>query len=173
MFFDVDSLFVKTAGEAACWPEWEEREAWIHAYAPYYDPTDVNWCDIDVLNMNRDKGLQKYYAFYTLNNLYEYYVFRSLIIHLNKLAGRGSEEKLSFTLGHYMPFKKGGVHFPSNWIIQTYRDNSWASDDIPKKKQKWSWEKQYKYIMERLPKELNQEYAARTLQLLHIVEGFY
>lgn len=169
MFFDVFSPLVESSSQAVIYPEWDEREDWIEQHN--YDPTNVNWCNIDVHNFKRDTGILKYYAFYTVDNIYEYFVFRSLIIHLNKLGGL--EGKLSFTLGHYIPFKKGGVHFPSNWIIQTQKDNTKASDKIPDNPNKWTWEEQYAYIMENLPEELNQEFAWITMRRLHQVEKFY
>ncbi|XKX17625.1 hypothetical protein MVUOKPPV_CDS0228 [Klebsiella phage phi1_175008] len=169
MFFDVFSPLVDSSSQSVIYPEWDEREEWIENHN--YDPDNVNWCSLDVHNFKRDTGILKYYAFYTIDNVYEYYVFRSLIIHLNKLGGL--EGKRSFTLGHYMPFKKGGVHFPSNWIIQTQKDNTKASDKIPDNPNKWTWEEQYAYIMANLPEELNQEFAWITMRRLHQVEKFY
>lgn len=169
MFFDVFSPLVESSSQAVIYPEWDEREEWIDQHN--YDPTNVNWCNLDVHNFKRDTGILKYYAFYTVDNIYEYFVFRSLIIHLNKLGGL--EGKGSFTLGHYIPFKRGGVHFPSNWIIQTQRENSHAGDKIPEKRQKWSWQEQEDYIFKNLPKELNAGYAATTLKRMSQVMKFY
>ena len=169
MYYDVFSSLVDTIGSTAVYPEFEEREEWIDSHE--YDPTNVNWCKLDVHNFKRDSAILKYYPMYTIDNLYEYYVFRSLIIHLNKLGGL--EGKRSFTLGHYIPFKRGGVHFPSNWIIQVQRENSRAGDDMPTNPEKWTWDEQYEYIMNHLPKELNQEYAARCMKLMLIVQKFY
>lgn len=106
-----------------------------------------------------------------MDNIYEYFVFRSLIIHLNKLGGL--EGKRSFTLGHYIPFKKGGVHFPGNWIIQTQRENSRAGDTLPENKEKWTWEEQEKYILAHLPEQLNGEYAGVTIKRMLQVMKFY
>lgn len=169
MFFDVFSPLVESSSQAVIYPEWDEREEWIENHN--YDPTNVNWCSLDVHNFKRDTGILKYYAFYTVDNIYEYFVFRSLIIHLNKLGGL--EGKQSFTLGHYIPFKKGGVHFPSNWIIQTQIENSHAGDKVPGKKEKWSWDEQEAYIFKHLPQELNGEYAAITIKRLLQVRKFY
>lgn len=169
MFFDVFSPLVDSSSQSVIYPEWDEREEWIENHN--YDPDNVNWCSLDVHNFKRDTGILKYYAFYTLDNVYEYYVFRSLIIHLNKLGGL--EGKRSFTLGHYMPFKKGGVHFPSNWIIQTQRDNTKAGDNIPENPNKWSWKEQEAYIFKHLPEVLNGEYAEITLKRMLQVMDFY
>lgn len=169
MFFDKFSTLIDSSSQAVIYPEWDEREQWIESHN--YDPTNVNWCCMDVSRLKRDSGILKYYAFYTVDNIYEYYVFRSLIIHLNKLGGL--EDKNSFTLGHYIPFKKGGVHFPSNWIIQTQRDNTKAGDIVPDKKEKWTWEEQEEYIFKHLPKKLNAEYAPITLKRMHQVMQFY
>lgn len=169
MFFDVFSPLVDSSSQAVIYPEWDEREEWIKNHD--YDPTNVNWYSLDVHNFKRDTGILKYYAFYTVDNIYEYFVFRSLIIHLNKLGGLEGEH--SFTLGHYIPFKKGGVHFPSNWIIQIQRENGYAGDSLPEKKEKWTWDEQYAYILKNLPETLHQEYARRTLELMWIVKSFY
>ena len=169
MFFDVFSPLVESSSQAVIYPEWDEREEWIENHN--YDPTNVNWCSLDVHNFKRDTGILKYYAFYTVDNIYEYFVFRSLIIHLNKLGGL--EGKGSFTLGHYIPFKKGGVHFPSNWIIQTQRENSHAGDKLPEKKEKWTWVEQEDYILRHLPNELNQEYAGIVCKRMLQVMKFY
>lgn len=169
MFFDVFSPLVESSSQAVIYPEWDEREEWIENHD--YDPTNVNWCSLDVHNFKRDTGILKYYSFYTVDNIYEYFVFRSLIIHLNKLGGL--EDKKSFTLGHYIPFKKGGVHFPSNWIIQTQRENSHAGDKLPEKKEKWSWEEQEKYIRAHLPDQLNAKYVDITIKRMLQVMEFY
>lgn len=169
MFFDVFSPLVESSSQAVIYPEWDEREEWIENHD--YDPTNVNWCSLDVHNFKRDTGILKYYAFYTVDNIYEYFVFRSLIIHLNKLGGL--EGKDSFTLGHYIPFKKGGVHFPSNWIIQTQRENSHAGDKLPEKKEKWTWQEQEGYILRNLPKQLNGEYAGIAGKRMLQVMKFY
>lgn len=169
MFFDVFSPLIESASQAVIYPEWDEREEWIAQHE--YNPDNVNWCSLDVHNFKRDTGILKYYAFYTVDNIYEYFVFRSLIIHLNKV-GR-LEGNNTFTLGHYIPFKKGGVHFPSNWIIQTQRDNTRAGDKIPENPQKWTWDEQYKYIIDHLPEELDDEFIAITAKRLWQVMKFY
>ena len=75
MFFDVFSPLVESSSQAVIYPEWDEREEWIENHN--YDPTNVNWCSLDVHNFKRDTGILKYYAFYTVDNIYEYFVFRS------------------------------------------------------------------------------------------------
>lgn len=169
MFFDARSLFVATVGQSAVNAEFEEREEWIDAHT--YDPANVNWCRMDVGGMKRDHAFRAYYAVYTVDNLYEYYVFRSLIVNLNK-AARLSKNK-SFTLGHYIPFKRGGEHFPSNWIIHTYAENSRAGDTVPKTKNKWTWDKQLRYITSHMPSNLREPYATRAKHLMNIVKSFY
>lgn len=151
MFFDANSLFVSTAGQSAVNAEFEEREEWIDNHN--YDPSNLNWCSLDV------------------DNLYQYYVFRSLIVNLN-LAGRLKNNK-AFTLGHYIPFRKGGVHFPCNWIIQTRKENSLAGDTMPRFKDKWTWEKQMGYINAHLPPNLKEPYASRAKEMMRIVKSFY
>lgn len=169
MFFDVDSLFVATAGQSAVNAEFEEREEWIDAHG--YDPTNLNWCRMDIKGMSRDSAFRAYYAVYTLDNLYQYFVFRNMIVNLN-LAGRLKNKK-EFTLGHYIPFKKGGEHFPSNWTVQIRVENNNAGDTIPKVKTKWSWEKQERYIRSHLPPNLREPYASRAFHLMNIVKSFY
>lgn len=169
MFYDMRSSLVETVQSTVIYPEFEEREEWIDSHQ--YDPTNVNWANLDVSRLKRDNAILKYYPIYTIDNVYEYYVFRSCIVHLNKLGGlTGNDE---FTLGHYIPFKKGGVHFPSNWIIQTQRDNSHAGDNVPEKKEKWAWEEQEEYILKHLPEDLNGEYAAITMRRMLQVMKFY
>lgn len=169
MFFDAHSTFVSTAGQSAVNAEFEEREEWIDNHV--YDSSNLNWCDIDVVGLSRDNALRAYYAVYTVDNLYQYFVFRSLITNLN-LAGRLKNNK-AFTLGHYIPFRRGGVHFPSNWIIQTRKENSLAGDTIPKVKEKWTWDKQMRYIHAHMPPNLTEPYASRAKDLMKIVKSFY
>lgn len=169
MFFDANSLFVSTAGQSAVNAEFEEREEWIDNHN--YDPSNLNWCSLDVGNLSRDNALRAYYSVYTVDNLYQYYVFRSLIVNLN-LAGRLKNNK-AFTLGHYIPFRKGGVHFPCNWIIQTRKENNLAGDTMPRFKDKWTWEKQMGYINAHLPPNLKEPYASRAKEMMRIVKSFY
>lgn len=169
MFYDVYSLFVATAGQSAVNPEFEEREEWIDQHE--YDPTNVNWCNLNTYTLKRCDGVIAYYPTYTLDNLYEYFVFRNLIVNLNK-AGRLRKNK-EFTLGHYIPFKRGGEHFPSNWIIQTRAENNRAGDYVPNNKKKWTWEKQLRYIEAHLPPNLEEPYASRAKHLMSIVKTFY
>ncbi|QXV78211.1 hypothetical protein bas61_0082 [Escherichia phage EmilieFrey] len=171
MFFDAQSPLVDSVSRAVIYPDFDEREIWLKEH--HYDPENVNWCNLDVGKYPRDKGILKYYACYTVDNIYEYYVFRSLIIHLNKLGALTGDSQ--FTLGHYKPFKKGGEHFPSNWIIQTLKDNSRASDVIPDKKEKWTWHEQMGYIIQHMPQRVlyDEKLVNRCAELIQIVKGFY
>lgn len=170
MFYDIYSSLAESIGPVVIYPEFEEREAWIDEHE--YDPTNTNWCNLDVSYIKRrDEAILKYYPIYTVDNVYELYVFRSLIVNLNKLGNLTG--KREFTMGHHIPFRRGGEHFPSNWTIQTKRHNNNAGDDMPTNRQKPTWDEQYAYIMDNLPEQLNQEYAQRCLKLLRIVESFY
>lgn len=124
----------------------EDRDAFIRSHS--YDPSNSNHMVLNCEGLNREKTVARYYPHYTLDNLYEYCVFRN-IIHLLNCYGR-LRGKRAFTLGHYRPLNKGGEHHASNWIIQTASDNQRQADSEFENPKKWTLTEQKNYIMSKI-----------------------
>ncbi len=120
----------------------EDRDDFVRSHI--YRSSGSRVIKLDTTHLTRDRAISAYYPEYSLDNLYEYCVFRNLITLLNQY-GR-LEKKRRFTLGHWLPLSRGGTHTPNNWIIQTYSDNQLQKDDLPASSTKWTLSQQTEYI---------------------------
>ncbi len=120
----------------------EDRDDFIRSHRYSFGHSKA--IKLDTEGLNRDRATSAYYPHYTVDNLFEYCVFRNLITLLNKY-GR-LPKKRQFTLGHWLPMSRGGTHTSENWIIQTYEDNQKQSDDLPPHPTKWTLNQQIDYI---------------------------
>lgn len=129
----------------------EDRDHFVRSHK--YNPENSNHFVINTDNLKREAAMGRYYVHYTLDNLYEYCVFRNLITLLDQYARLlktdGSPTKRAFTLGHWKPLVHGGEHHASNWIIQTKMDNERSGETIHPT-DKWSLEYQIHYIMSKI-----------------------
>lgn len=124
----------------------EDRDDFVRSHL--YNPKGSRYIRLNTDGMKREKAVSAYYPQYSVDNLYEYCVFRNLITLLNqygRLTG-----KRQFTLGHWKPLFRGGEHIAMNWVIQTYADNQSQGDDLPPSDTKWSLKEQVEYIMSKI-----------------------
>lgn len=126
--------------------DFEDRDHFVRRHI--YDRKGSRYISINTDGLRRDRAIGAYYPHYSLDNLYEYCVFRNLITLLNKY-GRLTGKR-QFTLGHWKPLYRGGEHIASNWIIQTYADNQNQGDDLPPSDSKWSLSEQVSYIISKI-----------------------
>ena len=129
----------------------EDRDEFVRSHK--YDKFNSNHFVLNTEGLKREQSLNRYYPHYTVDNLYEYCIFRNLIALLNQygklLKPSGDPTRRAFTLGHWKPLVKGGEHHPINWIIQTQEDNQRAGEKVPDGA-KWSLQEQVTYIMSKI-----------------------
>ncbi|AZV02326.1 hypothetical protein Arno18_140 [Pectobacterium phage Arno18] len=132
--------------------DFEARDQFVRTHI--YNKANANYCKLNTDGLQRRKAIARYLPHYTIENFFEFCVFRNLITLLNQyqrsLRRDGSPTERSFTLGHWIPLARGGVHHPSNWVIQVYRHNNRLGDSMPASKEKWTLDEQVKYIMKNI-----------------------
>lgn len=130
----------------------EDRDDFVRSHR--YDKENSNTFVLNTEGLKRTAALGRYYPHYTVDNLYEYCIFRNLITLLNQYAKLFKADgvtpsKRAFTLGHWKPLVKGGAHHRSNWFIQTFEENMKAGETVPVG-EKWSLKEQVDYIMSKI-----------------------
>lgn len=132
--------------------DFEDRDSFVRSHR--YDAKNSNHFVLNTEGLKREKAINRYYPHYTVDNYYEYCVFRNLITLLNQygrmLKPDGSPTRRAFTLGHWKPLVKGGEHHAANWVIQTQEDNNKAGEKLPEQDYKWSLKEQIDYIMSKI-----------------------
>lgn len=126
--------------------DFEDRDHFVNNHS--YDNNGSRYISLNTSDLKRERAIGAYYPHYSVDNLFEYCVFRNLITLLNKYARL--TKKRQFTLGHWKPLYRGGEHIASNWIIQTYEDNQRQGDDLPPHPDKWELETQTQYILSKI-----------------------
>lgn len=124
----------------------EDRDDFVRSHT--YNSAFSRGITLDTDGLNRDRATSAYYPHYSVENLYEYCIFRNLITLLNQYGRLSGKRR--FTLGHWKPMYRGGVHTAENWVIQTYEDNQKQGDDLPPQEVKWSLQEQVKYITSKI-----------------------
>lgn len=131
----------------------EERAEFIEGYRQHYVRSE------SLRNSNvykRSKYLHKHprrkhvrlaTAFFSVDNVYEFFVFKNVTAILNKMYGTSH-----FSIGHHVPLAKGGHHHRTNWFIQLGRENNELGDEMPTQRNKIGYRAQVKYIRDYIVK---------------------
>lgn len=157
----------------------EEREAVIVNWD--YDKSRARRFSFDTSDCNRNHAEVLYLGHYNIDNLYEYCVFKNCIMVLNRAYGTITEtennakvHKAGFTLGHWRPLGKGGVHLPSNWFIQNAKENFKSGDKLLDEPEKFSIMAQMLYLIGCTDQlELNESMKMELYQYLEWLKEVY
>lgn len=96
--------------------DFETRQEFIKSHK--YDKDNSNSFSLNTSNTKNNHQRQRsYYPHYTVDNLYEYCVFRNLVTILNKVFNM--PPKNQFVLSHHKSMSEGGEHLKGNLFIQT------------------------------------------------------
>lgn len=148
----------------------EDRDDFVRSHV--YRAEGSRGITLNTEGLNRDRATSAYYPHYSVDNLFEYCVFRNLITLLNKYARLTG--KRQFTLGHWKPMFKGGTHTAENWVIQTYEDNQKQGDDLPPYPEKWSLQEQVQYITSKINYNFVDDTVLRDiLKYIQMLERVY
>jgi hypothetical protein len=131
----------------------EERAEFIETYRPNYVRSEsLRQSDVYKRRRYLHRHVRRRHvrlatSLFTVDNVYEHFVFKNTVAILNKMYGTAH-----FTIGHHIPLGRGGHHHRTNWFIQLGKENHQLGDEVPKQRNKMGFKSQVKHLKDYMKK---------------------